>query len=635
MKKTIAIILFLFFSSHLYAATEYIDSGCANPGDGSSPDCVGTASTNPHDELADISWTKGNTYKIKRGTTYSEAFPTFDVNPQLESERVTITAYGDGDKPLIKGVVTLGTWTDTELNGEYSISEPSYDASLVNRDASQDTMVLLKNGIPINYGGTAGSLSAGYWVLDTGTIYYKPDDGMSHTFEAGCGVLFSERRRSYYTISKLEFYGGEIGIRSNNQNALVGSHRRILYNDIWGFEGGGIYLEGGDSDLIHGNKISHCYYSGVKLGRDAQGVYSIFSTVSNNTFDHICNYYSSDTGEGHAIDLAIDSDTNVIEYNTIRYSGYGGGVVGTDQRCGSSISLDNTRNNIVRGNYLHDNYRGSIGLGHVATKPNTTGALIYNNMFVRNGTLNDSADDNARENIGGIIIINHEEEDIDWNTKIYNNTFYGMIGDWSGSDYTANACIRVVSRQGNVSGIVIKNNILANNETFRDLIIQESDPHTVTALINNNVWFRSAGGDNIRYKGTDYDSTVGGEFTSYKTASGATNDINSNPLLRSNFSLKFGSSAIDLAELLSIHVAGWKDVAGNGRLCDDGPDAGAREECRANRLPILSVPISKSKTASWYVAAGGAGGHFLEIDGSENMLEIDGAGNKLRIDGVN
>lgn len=101
-----------------YANVVYVDPSHPSPGDGSSPD-------SPLATWSDVTFEADTAYVQKRGTTETDR-SRFDIDP----DNVLMGAYGDGERPVVDGPVTVigdhVTVRDLDINGGgLEINHPS------------------------------------------------------------------------------------------------------------------------------------------------------------------------------------------------------------------------------------------------------------------------------------------------------------------------------------------------------------------------------------------------------------------------------------------------------------------------------------------------------------------------------
>ena len=91
MKRVLMVITCLLALARSTQAIDYyIDSAATTDGDGSPG--------SPFNQITNITWETDSTYLIKANSTLS-------ANLEINTNNVTLTSYGDGARPHLKGTV--------------------------------------------------------------------------------------------------------------------------------------------------------------------------------------------------------------------------------------------------------------------------------------------------------------------------------------------------------------------------------------------------------------------------------------------------------------------------------------------------------------------------------------------------
>ena len=453
-------------------------------------------------------------------------------------EEIAVNCNGTDGFPVtyqnfrVIGASVLDNWIGPDGNSEY------YTATPVDVAGGNNVDIVIKNGIIVNRAAdnSFGSLSEGYWVKDTvnNRIYYKPDDGMAHVFEAGRGNLIGIAGHDYIRVSSCTIYGGTNGIQSTttSQDKVLGLE--IDSCTISNFCAHAIQIYSSDGSKIENNIISYCQKGGVKLGGllAAVNVAGDNAVVNSNRFYRNGWAHVSYDSEEHVIDIMPFSVSPVISKNIISESGYIGGQVYTDVlSAGTCISVDGVDDFEISGNHLFDNYNGCIVFGPDTNYAGTMG-LISRNVFNHNGLA--AVDSGSRSNKLRVIC---SKNDIgaacNAAVSILNNTFCNNRG--SVGTFNNGAANIFLSGGSDMSGLVIKNNLHFENVNKADFRVY-SENGAITYIEDNNLYYRSGGGDFLAIGGlattTAYPET--NNFAAFMTATGSTNDINADPLLVSS-----------------------------------------------------------------------------------------------------
>jgi len=493
-------------------------------------------------------------YNIGPGQTY-ETFSAFhtavvplagdviDGGNNVFFEQLSVNADGISGLPIIyqnfkmTGAVTLGSWTDSGVNGEYYIEIPLdiYGTRMV--------YAFIKNGMLVNHrleDVSVGNLLSGEWTKDTATsrIYYKPDDGLGHVFEAATGDLVMVNGHDYVKFENLQIYGGTNGIKSNTSiNKSYGLEiTNCAISNMWGH---GIQIYSSDGMYIHDNDLQYLQKGGVKVGGVVAGPDKTGDNVrvEANTFYRISWANAEYLSEGHSIDIMPYSNTSIIKKNIFRENGYIGGYQYSEvdiglapldfpRTCGKNVSTDGVDNTTVTENYFIDNWNGGIENGPDLNYKGSV-ALITKNIFENNGRA--SSTPTAEHRLRQISTKNDLGGNLDMALLIANNTFVGNRG--SAGNPSNGAGNIYLGGLGVISGITIENNLHYNNLNKFDFRVSTQNG-TVSFAADNNLYWSDVAGDRMFIgPNTGYLAyPVTNSFEAFMATNNATNDLQVDPL---------------------------------------------------------------------------------------------------------
>lgn len=329
---------------------------------------------------------------------------------------------------------------------------------------------------------------------------------------------------------------------------------------------------------VQGLRVEHSGYTGIIANRT-----SFVEILNNQTYDTYLSgigiWRSSDAlVDGNTVELAVNggeqesitvsiSSNVVVSNNEVSNDG-----AGTDGGEGIDIK-DGSSNVVVRGNTIHD--LDELGIYVDSWDSDTSDILIEDNI-VHN--CNNHGIAIAAERGGRVDRVTIR------NNLLYRNGRMGItIADWDAGYAHPMDDILIVNNtavenglgtgwgagiavlNGEASGIVIRNNLVAGNEYAQ--ILDESGGAGITAD-HNLLWGDSGSGDDV----------VG------------TNPVQADPMLvdaaNDNFRLQVGSPAIDAG---SATDAPATDLDGNARPLGAGIDIGAYEHQQGPVPPIAAL----------------------------------------------
>jgi hypothetical protein len=502
-------------------------------------------------------------------------------------EEIIVNGDGLQDNPIVYrnfkvvGATLLDEWIGPDVNGEYFIDTPRAV------DGAYKVEILIKDGVIVNRApdNFFGSLSPGYWTLDVENrkIYYKPDSGMEHLFEAGNGDLIQINGHDNIKISEVTLYGGANGVKSSTYaSENVASGLQIVDSEFYNFYGHGVQLYSSDKTEVRDSKFSYCQKGGVKLGGinvgwDRTGDNAIIS--GNNFYRNGWAHVDYDSEE-HVIDVMTYSTSPLIINNVISENGYLGGQTYTETlTAGTCVSVDAVDDFVISNNYFYDNYNGSIVFGPDEYYAGTVG-VINNNVFKHNGLA--QVDSGSVSNKLRIISSkNNIGSTQNLNVSILHNTFYNNQGN-VGNFNNGAANIFLAGNSG-LDGLTVKNNLHFENANKADFRVY-TENGTIGYVEDNNLYYRSENSDYLAIGGLMTTSLypITNSFLSFAASTGANGDVNMDPLFAS----------LDTLQLSANSPA--RDAA------DDGSDVGAFEYVGVqNPTPIYGLVNFISAITNW------------------------------------
>lgn len=291
--------------------TVYVDPSCMYDGDGTvgSPCATSPGGVGPRNTWAGMEWISGVTYAQKAGSTYYGMIDVMGSGINI-SERITITTYGSGPRPIIDG---NGQQFGIYLRGAVShITVHGLEVRGVNAGVGNRFLVRLGNGP----GEEAND------VILSDMVIHSPIDP-----------------------------GG-----ANEANGIWGycANCTLDHVQIYNIPSDGIWLANVGNFIMRDCYIHHVATSGRNTGDCVQlGGTASTITVKNNILDH-----SSTEAKQCLGDFTLGGNGGVVEDNTIIMSTSG------DQSVTSkalTLSVDNLviRRNIVRGGDWVLSYSGN------------------------------------------------------------------------------------------------------------------------------------------------------------------------------------------------------------------------------------------------------------------------------------
>jgi parallel beta-helix repeat protein len=498
MKRLLALVA-LFVAAPALSATYYVDCAASNDrGVGTSPQTAWQTI----DKVNRSTFKPGDSILFKRGCTWREQLGV--IWSGFAGAPITFGAYGSGANPVFSGANLVGGWAragNPKIWEATVTTEPKilfFDGAKGTRVASQanctrerdwywasDVLSVYSDSDP-DMGYTSPGIEAGYldqviWIGDT--ISYVTLDGLSLTYTNGSGVT---SYGTHITIQKCEA----------SWNAFSGIVQATYSGD---------------------NVISDCTIhdnggSGIFTWKDAASAGHENRITRNEIYNN-----SGQFG------INVTSNWYIIEYNSVHDNG------NSFEECVGIeiVNYDNDgygRHNIVRYNEVYGQKGNACAVG-INVDDFAQYTDVYGNVV--HGCSG-----------GGIGMwrSNH--------ANIYNNTVYGNNQDFYGLVTTKSEMGVDAFGPGEVSNIVIRNNVVQATEANTYAIYLGPNAYSSSGLsIGNNNWYAAAA--NWYF----WNKTGGKNLATWNALTGGGTDLNSDPLFAAavggDFALQAGSPCID------------------------------------------------------------------------------------------
>lgn len=467
MVKKILLLIFLLFPLSTLGTTYYIDPTCESSGDGTTTTC---GENGPFKTWGEVTWTAGNTYSQKGGTTY---YGTITVGASgTAGNPITINSYGTG-KAIINGMVENAkeTWTENDPSaGIYSHAAAAYNGY---------NYPLLENGIFLQEKNSTSLTNGTYarpWIVGGTKHYYKPTDGTWDTEK----------------VYGLRFLG--INLQGYDYITITGFSITNCFRLISG------YIIATDSSaknsniIITGNDFSNGLI-GVGLGSLTTSASN--NSVTYNTFDYVRSSVELFAHGGcDAGTTAGNNDAVNISYNTISHcsqvytpsgpAAYDWSAV--DLNCASGEDLEGIGTQDLINSSIHHNTITGVCRGifmFTCANKDTFNNNIYNNLITttRNPIIlfPDTSEDPAA-------------------VSVYNNNFYYNILSGGNSDnYPTTILAKNTKTPSTTPNTFYNNTIIASAEgiylityadyfTFKNNIIYGATNYPVINVGTHNIY---------------------------------------------------------------------------------------------------------------------------------------------------
>jgi VCBS repeat-containing protein len=189
---------FFILSSTAFSATYYISS---SQGKDTNAGLSASAPWKTFYRLKQAALLPGDSVYLQKGDTWREKLVLSGSG--TSTQRITITSYGTGNKPVVNGSEVISGWSGGSAGIYMYVS-----SSVVERYA------ILEDGTPLKKASSV-ALADGNWFSVKSTIYYRPTKGLpkDHLVEASnLGALITLNTQHHITVDGLAFYSGSDGI---------------------------------------------------------------------------------------------------------------------------------------------------------------------------------------------------------------------------------------------------------------------------------------------------------------------------------------------------------------------------------------------------------------------------------------
>jgi hypothetical protein len=446
----------------------------------------------------------GDTIKLRCGGTWQE---TLNIpSSGTLAKPIVFSSYGDGPRPVLDASDSLPRsvgndprtdWVPTGVRGEYFTRAYFW------------TNQMFRDNQRVNE-GKEGTLKENEFAFSSpaGKVVYRPPKG-GNLFSAAinaarlkAGIIC--RKRSNVVVENLET---RYSLGNSAHVAIADSdHVKIRNCVVHGTRGFGIGLES-----AHDVTIEECevYDAGVTgIGTTGNGTPSHDVIVRNNRIHNVGWLAMDRFNDGHGIGVGnlVGCHHWLIEGNDISECGRGGGESYGDGGCGPAVTMWETSNIIIRNNRIHDNYRGGITLELGGQSPardmEVSFNLVHHNGRNRSGLLPWGV---GWSGIGVYKFQSGFEVD---GLRILNNVITDNYIGFPGA--SASALYLTVAGDREMTGVEVRNNIVANNGTTNYEYWKRTPK--VRAKLENNLFFRTGSRRYVKVDDTTYDQTVGEKF---------------------------------------------------------------------------------------------------------------------------
>ncbi len=514
LNAIIFVLAFLMFNSTTWAQDFYVDATTGNDTN------AGTSAATAWRTLSKVNnsiFAPGDNIYLKRGEVWNEQLivPTSGT----ESLPITFSAYGTGNRPVIKCSDSFTAWV-------LVVDKPPVKIWRGGITGVRNFWGAMKDG-------TRLERYIGYVM--TGQKWSAPAN-LEDMVE---GSFYSPLNSSVFYVRNDAGNPGSIDIGSRQYGILLQAKQHIVLDSIEVIGPSGKPVNGGH-DYIGQIHITGCNDITIKncvtSNHNLYGIRIIGGSTNCRVEKHVSfghgntGVYFAEAGEGNSI---VDS----IVYNSCRLSSDIGdcGLIGVWKTPGLRIE----RSTLYANGHMDDTHIDS-GISYVQSPngfvnrceiyniagnaiqfaENSDGGMAAYNLIYDWGVLKLN-DNNHGIRIGGGLGTSTAT-----NCKIFNNLFDNRRTGSSGG-----AALRSVFY--NNHGLQVKNNIFLSNEIQYDLFIESKDNFTDWKF-SNNIYYRSSGvsvnfAKSVFY---DYDNLIGdrkGFFSFDKKIE--SNSIKSDPLI--------------------------------------------------------------------------------------------------------
>jgi hypothetical protein len=286
--------------------------------------------------------------------------------------------------------------------------------------------------------GTVGSLDAGSWQEDSGSIYYKPASGAPSGSivvvhgDSGIGSppkAVASNTRDYITVRGLTVSHAFVCARFERDSdaAPSASCDGIVIDDctLAYAVRSNVWVESGTGARLSNSALLYSCDTMAKFGRNVTSATVVNNTeIIGNEFSRSVYSRTDMNSEGHQLDVAQGASGCVVSGNRFAEHGYYAGITeypsaaDSKNRPATTVSLDGVTSCTVTGNVFIDNYVGALIIGNFASIA-TTAQKVTGNVFDNNWRFASVAGET--ENNQCTLYVTFAEADVDM--LIANNAF--------------------------------------------------------------------------------------------------------------------------------------------------------------------------------------------------------------------
>lgn len=223
-----------------HTGTYYVDNSCSTNGNGSTTTC---GATGPFNSIANMQaksggYAAGSYICLKRGQTYRETFTL--PSSGTSTSHIVLSAYGSGNKPILKGSDPLTSWTRISGNTFQTAAPSNID-------------FVWKDGVFQKPGSSASTLNNHEFFWTGGILYYREDES-----DLGSHVIEGSVRSS--------------GIYGSSKSYWDINNIRIMHDDASAY-GYGFRFEGGtgfnltDAEVVEARAFSAASTASIVVNR--------------------------------------------------------------------------------------------------------------------------------------------------------------------------------------------------------------------------------------------------------------------------------------------------------------------------------------------------------------------------------
>jgi parallel beta-helix repeat protein len=519
--------------------TYYIDPTVTYEGDGTSQSSASAiAGVGAYKDFKVVNGFTGDlggmSILLKKGTSISS-------NLSLGSaSNFTIGTYGSGARPIIDASSPfVHTWTQ-EGNLWYTPIDSGmayYRAFIVNGTK----LDIVTNKTDLDTGTNKSwydSVNLRHYILLDGVVDPNSATIRANSKASDSFIPFNLSSCSDYSVSGIQVQYGH----AHNIYA-VGSGNNRTISDMVSIGAGGQgdgSSEGSDGIIVYG----------VSASSPATGV-----VIQNNTLNGNLN---------NGIEV-WSLDGAVISGNT--FDGNGGGI-----ELWGYITNSTIKNNLIENSTLSSTSnmspnggRGIWGTSNAQQSPSTGN---NGNNTIKNNIISNSY------NLGIYI-----EQGTGW--SLYNNTIYGILNN------NGIAGSMALGVKGSGTAATLTNNIIGGSDGMGSTAYLGANSGDITLSGNNNIFYSFPSNSvSLLFNGTSYT----GNFSGFKTATGQSSSINTNPTFIDASALNFNPQPLSPVLDVGTSVGLTTDYSGNPIY--GTPDIGAYEHQPPYTFAANNIPTS-------------------------------------------